>query len=88
MPAQTSGLLISEDDLIVGFWDTLFLGTRVGRCANKEFPPIGLMLGQNPDDLVDLNLGCPGCACEVSSHMCYACDCAIKDAFYFDGFPQ
>ena len=42
------------------------------------------MVRKNPDSLVFHF--CPGCACEITSDICYACDYASKNQFYIDGF--
>ena len=84
VPARRLCLQICEDNILLGFWDTLFFGTSLGRCAASEFPPIGLMVRKNPDSLVFHH--CPGCACEITSDICYACAYASKNQFYIDGF--
>ena len=50
----------------------------------KRSSPIGLMVRKNPDSLI-CNF-CPGCACEITSDICYACDYASKNHYYIDGF--
>ena len=72
--------------MILGFWDTLFSGSSLGRCAASEFPPFGLMERKNPDSLVFLR--CPGCACEISGNICVACNYADKNMYYADGFRK
>ena len=84
VPSRSSCLQICEDNVILGFWDTLFFGSSLGRCATSEFPPIGLMERKNPDSLVFHR--CPGCACEISGNICFACDYAEKNRYYADGF--
>ena len=84
VPSRSTTLQICEENMLIGFWDTLFIGTRLGLCASKEFPISGLMMRKNPDDLV--YHFCPGCACEISSFVCHACEYAEKNVFYAKGF--
>ena len=72
--------------MLLGFWDTLFVGTRLGLCASKEFPIIELMMRKNPDDLI--SHFCPGCACEISGNICHACEYAEKNMYYAKGFSK
>ena len=44
------------------------------------------MIRKNPDDLVYQS--CPGCACEISGNICFACEYADKNIFYADGFRK
>ena len=86
VPSRSTCLQICEDNVILGFGDTLFFGSSLSRCATSEFPPIGLMVRKNPGSLVFRR--CPGCACEISSNICFACNYAEKDTYYADGFRK